>query len=155
MSLMYWLIPLIFLLPPLALLLIGLAVRKPRGPAPGDAAAGDSSAEEDTEQEPGNEDTGTSADYYNAADENDDDAATAFGEDESAADAGGAPAADGETRDAQEEDEPVDEPLPADKNRNYLLIAAVIVLFAGIVIAASLYLGIKVTPWSSKPWWPW
>lgn len=157
MKLMYTFIPIIFLFPAIILFLIVLAYRKKAGIGENHEAdninidmtefidAGEG------ESETFGADANGSADTYGDEEEVDSMAGvedTGGGDDGDGADVDGGDDLIGEYLDDTE----FVYVSKAEKRYKNLLLAAILVLITGIILTISMYLGIRVTPWSG--WWP-
>ena len=162
MQLMYAFIPIIFLFPPAVLILIVLAFKnragigKSSGSGPGSGSVSGASFAPETDKDGdvpvdyGDMDADYSTLPGFEADPHDDAAVPEFYDDNGAADAGGAN--DNTSGKDTEADAQRDADIKAEKRYKQLMLAAVLVFITGVILTVTLYIGIKVTPWSG--WWP-
>ena len=151
---MYAFIPIIFLFPPAVLILIVLAFRNRAGIGKS-SGSGKLPASEEADINGVPAENGFMDDDYDtlqgfeAASLGNDDIQEAYSNNEE-------PEADGAylsaAADSGETDAQKDADLKAEKKYKQLMLAAVLVFITGVILTVTLYLGIKVTPWSG--WWP-
>ena len=166
MTLMYALIPFIFLLPAVVLFIIVLVYKKSAGIGSGASSRASGSAGNDTIA---NTDGGAEADVdfsggngadldYDSGDQYDlYDSESALRDDfsEEITDGGDSNISETDSSHIDSAGEPEiknDGLSDAERRYRHMMLAAVLVLVTGIVLMVGMYLGISVTPWSG--WWP-